>query len=294
MENDGTTPWRAKRARLVTVKLVHPAFHPVILGGILLLNVNTAGVLAQGGNTGKGPPEYGPTSPHSLMANASQENPGVIAATSPTASKARWWVKRHEKKVKQAARGRAEFVMIGDSLVHNFEKKGMRIWTLFYGRYQPLNLGFNRDATENAIWRIENGELDGISPKLIVIMIGTNNGGLRFDPPEETAEGIQLLIEAIQSQQPTSQILLLGVFPRGALPTHPLRKLNAEVNTLLPSLANELGVHYLDIGQSFLDQNGVLQKEIMPDFLHPSIKGYQLWAESIAPVVNQLLSTSQE
>ncbi|MEH6608495.1 MAG: GDSL-type esterase/lipase family protein [Halioglobus sp.] len=275
------------------MRFINSAFLAIILSGILLLNANAAVAQAQDGKAAKRPPEYGPTSPHSLMAVASRKDPGVIAATSPNPSKARWWLKRHKKKVTQAAQGRAEFVMIGDSLVHNFEKKGMRIWTLFYGRYQPLNLGFNRDATENAIWRIENGELDGISPKLIVIMIGTNNGGLRFDPAEQTADGIQLLIQTIQSRQPASQILLLGVFPRGALPTHPLRILNAEVNALLPGLANELGVHYLDISPKFLDQNGVLQKTIMHDFLHPTIKGYQLWAESIAPVVNRLLSPTE-
>ena len=275
------------------MRLPNLATHWIVLCGLLMLGLSTAALQAQGGNASKRPPEYGPTSPHSLAAIAHQKDSSVITATSSSPSKARWWLKRHKQKVMQAGQGRAEFVMIGDSLVHNFEKTGMRIWTLFYGRYQPLNLGFNRDATENAIWRIKNGELDGISPKLIVIMIGTNNGGLRFDPAEETAEGIQLLIQTIQSRQPESQILLLGIFPRGALPTHPLRKLNAEVNTLLPGLANELGVHYLDISQKFLDQNRLLQKEIMHDFLHPTVKGYQLWAESIAPEVNRLLSPAQ-
>ncbi len=214
----------------------------------------------------------------------------ALPATTPAANPARWWQKRHERKVHQAASGRAEFVMIGDSLVHNFEKKGLRLWTLFYGRYQPLNLGFNRDATENAIWRIQNGELDGISARLIVIMIGTNNGGLRLDPPEHTAAGIKRLVEILQVRQPQAEILLLGIFPRGPLPAHPLRRLNAKVNSLLPKLATELHINYLDISDKFLDEKGLLHREIMHDFLHPTVKGYQIWAESIDPMVSQLLS----
>ena len=214
----------------------------------------------------------------------------LIEAIVPEARDARWWVKRHQEKVRQARSGQAELIMIGDSLVHNFEKRGRQIWHLYFGRYKPLNLGFNADMTEHVLWRLQNGELDGISPRLAVIMIGTNNGGLRRDRPEFTYEGIAAIIEELQARLPETRILLLGVFPRGALKKHPLRKLNARVNFLLPTLADDSVVYFMDISEVFLDDRRILHSEIMFDFLHPTVYGYQLWAEAISPTVVELMS----
>ena len=213
----------------------------------------------------------------------------LLESIVPESRTARWWINRHQVKRLQASMGQAEFVLLGDSLVHNFEKRGARLWRLYYGRYKPLNLGFNSDMTQHALWRIQNGELDGISPKVVVIMIGTNNGGLRRDPPHATAAGIRSIVEEIRVRLPTTRILLLGIFPRGKLPDHPLRQLNAQVNELLPSLADGDVVHYLDISEQFLDEKGTLQRDIMFDFLHPSVRGYQIWAEAINPTVYRLM-----
>ena len=213
----------------------------------------------------------------------------LIKAIVPVAKDTNWWTKRHEKKVREAGAGDVGMIMIGDSLVHNFEKRGRQLWYLYFGRYQPLNLGFNADLTEHALWRLQNGELDGISPRLAIIMIGTNNGGLRRDAPQNTVAGIAAIINEIRIQLPDTKVLLLGVFPRGALRKHPLRKLNAKVNQVLPELAEEPAVRFLDISNVFLDNKGRLHRNIMYDFLHPTIAGYQLWAEAISPTVLEMM-----
>ena len=214
----------------------------------------------------------------------------LIKATVPEPRDVKWWQKRHDEKVRLAKSGQAELIMIGDSLVHNFEKRGKQIWHLYFGRYKPLNLGFNADQTEHALWRLQNGELDGISPQLAIVMIGTNNGGLRRDLPKYTYAGIAAIIAELRSRLPDTEILLLGIFPRGALKRHPLRKLNAEVNTLLPALAKDPSVHFMDISGLFLDDRKILHRDIMFDFLHPTIAGYQIWAEAISPTVVKLMA----
>ena len=214
----------------------------------------------------------------------------LIEAIVPVAKDANWWTKRHNEKVREAGAGDVGMIMIGDSLVHNFEKRGRQLWYLYFGRYQPLNLGFNADLTEHALWRLQNGELDGISPRLAIIMIGTNNGGLRRDAPQNTVAGIAAIINEIRIQLPDTKVLLLGVFPRGALRKHPLRKLNAKVNQVLPELAEEPAVRFLDISDIFLDNKGRLHRNIMYDFLHPTVAGYQLWAEAISPTVLEMMT----
>lgn len=228
---------------------------------------------------------------HAARAQASEPLPDYLFIKSivPAAREAKWWTKRHEKKVRIASSGGVDMIMIGDSLVHNFEKRGRQLWFLYFGRYNALNLGFNADLTENALWRLQNGEVDGTSPRLAIIMIGTNNGGLRRDEPTNTAAGIAAIIDELQLRLPDTKILLLGIFPRGAIRKHPLRLLNARVNELLPALAEDKKIHYLDISDAFLNEKGLLPRSVMYDFLHPTVDGYQLWAEAISPTVVQLM-----
>lgn len=213
----------------------------------------------------------------------------LIKSIAPSAREAKWWKNRHDQKVRAARSGDVDMIMIGDSLVHNFEKRGRQLWYLYFGHYKPLNLGFNADLTEHALWRLQNGELEGISPRLAIIMIGTNNGGLRRDEPENTAAGIAAIVDEIQIRSPDTKILLLGIFPRGAIRKHPLRLLNTKVNDLLPTLAEDKDINYLDISDTFLNRRGLLPREVMYDFLHPTVEGYQMWAEAISPTVLELM-----
>lgn len=205
-----------------------------------------------------------------------------------------WWMPRHNDKLAEIARRKAageptDLVFIGDSITHNWEKEHKDLWDSMWGQYHPLNLGYGGDRTENVLWRLQHGEIDGIRPKLIVMMIGTNNNGLRHDDPATTYAGIARDIQEIQKHQPRAKILLLAIFPRGATPDDGARLVNDKVNAMLPQLADGKRVVFLDIGKAFLQPDGTLSKDIFPDLLHPNDKGYQIWKREVGPEVERLM-----
>lgn len=200
-----------------------------------------------------------------------------------------WWMPRHEAKRSEQGRESAKLLLLGDSITHGWESTGKAVGEQYFEDISRFNLGFGGDRTENVLWRIENGALEGISPNLTVLMIGTNNTGHRQDSPECTARGIEMIVDQLLYQLPDSQILLLAIFPRGHEPDHELRQLNNEINELITPLSKKPRVHFLDINQIFLTEDGFLTEEIMPDMLHPNENGYQLWAKKIKPVIYDLL-----
>ena len=136
------------------------------------------------------------------------------------------------------------------------------------------------------LWRLQHGAVDGISPKLVVMMIGTNNTGTCSAP--DIAAGIETIVLEIEKRLPQSKILLLGIFPRGEKP-NPQREKIAEINQIIAKLDGTHNVTFLDIGAKFLSPEGLITKDIMPDFLHPNEKGYRIWAEAIEPTVKRLM-----
>jgi len=137
------------------------------------------------------------------------------------------------------------------------------------------------------LWRLDNGNVAGISPKVAVVMIGTNNAAA--NDPAHTAAGIEAIVGKLRDKLPNTKILLLGVFPRGATPADALRRKNAAVNEIIATLDDGRHVFYLDIGPKFLTADGTLEKSIMPDLLHLSPRGYEIWAESMEPKLAELL-----
>lgn len=200
------------------------------------------------------------------------------------------WMQRHEAMNARAAMGNVDLVFIGDSITQGWEGAGKKVWEEFYGNRNAVNLGIGGDRTQHVIWRLDHGNLEGISPKLAVVMIGTNNSG--DNQPEEIADGIQRIVEQIKEKTPETEILLLGIFPRGATPDDPRRQVNERTNEIVSKLADAQQVHYLDIGQAFLHA-GTLSEDIMPDLLHLSEKGYRIWAEAIEPKVAELMAQQQ-
>ncbi|HEY6085671.1 MAG TPA: GDSL-type esterase/lipase family protein [Nitrospira sp.] len=180
-------------------------------------------------------------------------------------------------------------LFIGDSITQGWMDDGRRVWDIYYGRRSAVNLGFNKDCTEHVLWRLTHGEIQGIAPRLIVLMIGTNNTGIRQDSPQSTAEGVQTILATLRAALPDSKILLLAIFPRGALADHLLRRLNAAINDRIKAYADNRHIFFLDIGRSFLDAQGSLSRDLMPDELHPNERGYQVWAEGMEKRVNTLL-----
>jgi lysophospholipase L1-like esterase len=205
-----------------------------------------------------------------------------------------WWMPRHQDKLAEIARRKAageptDLVFIGDSITHNWEKENKGLWDEFWGKYHALNLGYGGDRTENVLWRLQHGEIDGIKPKTIVMMIGTNNTGFRQEPPELIYAGIKRDIQEIQKHQPQAKLLLLAIFPRGEKPDDGLRVLNEKVNAMLPKLADGKRVFFQNINKAFLGPDGTLSKDIMPDLLHPNAEGYKIWQREMQPELDKLM-----
>ena len=222
-----------------------------------------------------------------------------IAAVKPEVQTAAWaqswWMPRHnqkleELKAKLSAQEKVDLLMIGDSITHGWENgKAREVWDKYYAKRNALNLGFSGDRTEQVLWRFQNGEIDGISPKLAIVMIGTNNAGHRKEKSEHTAAGIKAITQQLRDRLPKTKVLLLGIFPRGKDDKDALRQLNVATNRIIADYADGENVFYLDISEAFLEDNGSLPQSIMPDLLHPNDKGYRLWAEAMEPKVKKLM-----
>lgn len=208
-----------------------------------------------------------------------------------------WWLPRHEEKLAEArklvAAGHGpEVVFIGDSITQGWEKEGREVWQRHYAGHHALNLGFGGDRTENVLWRLQHGELDGLEPKVAVLMIGTNNTGHRAENPETTAAGIKHLVDEIRQRLPAAKVLLLATFPRGEKPGDSLRDINERVNRIIAGQADGRSIFFLNINAALTDSDGTLSKDVMPDLLHPNAKGYAIWQREMQPLLQELLGRS--
>ncbi len=184
--------------------------------------------------------------------------------------------------------GEHDVIFIGDSITQGWEGAGKDAWARLNQKYTLLNLGIGGDKTQHVLWRIDNGHAKNIFGKVTVLMIGTNNSGEDRNSGEEIVDGVTAVVRKMQEKFPNTKILLLGIFPRG-------EKFNAQrgkilqVNQALQHLADNKKVFWLDIGHIFIKPDGSIPKEIMPDFLHLSPRGYEIWAEAIDPKLKELL-----
>jgi beta-glucosidase len=200
-----------------------------------------------------------------------------------------WWGKRHEEKLQEKkSRGQIDLLMLGDSITHGWEGGGKAIWEKYYAPRKALNLGFSGDRTEHVLWRLQHGEVDGISPRLAVIMIGTNNAGHRQEKSEDTAAGVRAILEELRTRLPETKCLVLAIFPRGEKTDDPLRQLNDATNRILEGYADGQRVFFLNLNDRFLEADGTLPKSMMPDLLHPNENGYAIWAEAMEPTIEKL------
>lgn len=226
-----------------------------------------------------------------LPALAQNNQPADVAApkTGPDGQVQPRFQMLHESFLKRGKEGKIGVLFLGDSITQGWNS-AKPVWDASFGRYDPANFGIGGDRTQHVLWRIENGELDGIAPKALVLMIGTNNIGY---PAEEIVKGDVKIVEQIRKKLPDTRILLLGIFPRGADPADAriaaTRAKIKAVNAELAKLDDGKHVRYLDIGEKFLEPDGKLSAEIMPDALHLSQKGYQIWADAIAQPLGDLM-----
>ena len=196
---------------------------------------------------------------------------------------------RHQAFLKRIQEGPVGLLFLGDSITDFWPSRSPETWAKF-APYQPANFGISGDRTEHLLWRLQNGELEGIAPKAVVILIGTNNIG-HFDDekPAWAVEGVREVVRTVRSRLPDARVLLLAVFPRGATRDVPKRRMVEEINAGLKGLADGERVVFLDLSDRFVDAEGKLRKELMPDALHPSAEGYRVWFEGMWPVLEPML-----
>ncbi len=211
-----------------------------------------------------------------------------------------WWA-RHAEVLSIKDSINPEIVMTGNSITHFWggypllrnavgqlaKANGAEAWAGLFGTHRVLNLGFGWDRTQNVLWRLDHGELDGLHPRTVVIEIGTNNtsetANARANTPAEIVEGIKAICGRVRSKVPQARIILMAVFPREQQPDSPRRRVISETNRLLADFAASEHIRLIDIGAQLLTPDGVLLKEITYDFCHPTEKGYRIWAEALKP-----------
>jgi lysophospholipase L1-like esterase len=215
------------------------------------------------------------------------------------------WMKMHESFLARTKDSQGvDLLFLGDSITQgwmgrNKEGQGpVEVWERYYGPRNAADFGIGGDRTQHVLWRIENGEVEGITPKVTVLMIGTNNLGANTN--DEIAAGIEAIVAKLRDLLPDTRILLLGIFPRGEKPTSPDGQASSPrgrikaINERIAKLDDLKEVTYLDIGPKFLEEDGTISKEIMPDFLHLSRKGYRIWADAMEPTLWSLLDEPEK
>lgn len=178
-----------------------------------------------------------------------------------------------------------QLVFDGDSITDGWQGNGKAVWAERYGNLGAFDFGIGGDRTQHVLWRLAQGQVDGVHPKLIAIMIGTNNTGT--NTVEEIADGVKAIVADYRKRCPEAVILLQAIFPRAEQPTDPARAKIKAINENISKLGDGKKVIYLDFGDKFLNADGTMSREIMGDFLHPTAKGYQIWADAIQPIIDR-------
>ncbi|HEU4520745.1 MAG TPA: GDSL-type esterase/lipase family protein [Thermoanaerobaculia bacterium] len=199
------------------------------------------------------------------------------------------FLRAHQAFLERGKDPAVRLLFIGDSITKGWDWGDQKpLWDRYFAQYGAANFGIGGDRTEHVLWRIENGELDRVKPEVVVLLIGTNNIG---STAGEIVRGVTAVVESIRARMPDSRLVLMGIFPRGAAADDPSRAKVREVNMGLAKLAGG-NVVFLDIGSQFLAPDGTLPKDIMPDALHLSFKGYEIWAEALSPLLEQLMNAA--
>ena len=187
-----------------------------------------------------------------------------------------------------AAGAAARVIFLGDSLTQSWEQTGRAVWEHYYAARQALNFGIGGDRTQHVLWRVNHGNVDGLSPKVAVVLIGTNNTDGDDNTVGQIADGIAAIVAALRKKLPGTTILLLAILPRGENPSVRRGKV-LQVNQVIRQLADGIHVRWLAFGERFVGFDGRISRELMPDYLHLSPQGYALWAEAMEDEMSTLL-----
>jgi beta-glucosidase len=217
----------------------------------------------------------------------------TVCATVPAPRKVEYpwmsverWKRMHEEQVARARAGKVNVMFLGDSITEGWPRP---IWDAQFGQFNPANFGIGGDHTGNVLWRLQDPAIAALKPRLIVLLIGVNNAGLCDEPAEHIFAGIQAVVAKLRSQYPASRILLNAVLPANELADSPFRQRIVALNRMVATLDDGKQVNVRDYGARFTQADGKLSADIMPDFLHLSPKGYQIWADAMRPDIESLL-----
>ncbi len=231
--------------------------------------------------------------------NVVQKYPGLLEVRPPVPNTAilpalaPQFQMKHQANLAVAKEGDAEVLFMGDSITDFWRNTdgpfaGKPVLDKHFGQWKVANFGIAGDTTQGVLYRLQNGEGQGFSPRAVMLMIGTNNTAR--NTAAEIAEGIGAVVLELQRDFPQAKILLLGVFPRGR-PNDPVRDTIAEINRTIAKLHDGERVHYLDIGAKFLAADGTIPADVMSDLLHPGPKGYEIWAQAVKEPLSKLMAS---
>ncbi|HSW38125.1 MAG TPA: GDSL-type esterase/lipase family protein [Acidobacteriota bacterium] len=231
------------------------------------------------------------------VSRINRKYPGLIAVRVPpmntavVPSLAPFFRQKHQDNLAVAKKGDIDVLFMGDSITDFWRNAdgpfaGKPVFDKYFGHLKVANFGIAGDTTQGVLYRLQNGEGQGFSPEGVMLMIGTNNIGRNTGP--EIAEGIGAVVLRLQKDFPEAKILLLGIFPRGPA-NDPMRKTIREINSIIAGLHDGDRVHYLDIGDKFLDAEGNIPLQVMSDGLHPGPEGYEIWAEAVREPLDKLI-----
>lgn len=200
-----------------------------------------------------------------------------------------WWKDRHAACQQITAKGGFDVAFLGDSITQGWEGSGIAAWQKYFAPLKSANFGFSGDRTQHVLWRLSQGELIAAKPKVVVMMIGTNNIGHGSSNAEQTATGVKAIVAKIRKESPSTKILLLAIFPRAMEANDPARIAVSQATDGFKTAADEKMVFFRDIGKAFVNSDGSMRKSLMPDLLHLSDFGYELWGRQIIDDVKKLL-----
>lgn len=214
--------------------------------------------------------------------------PGMNPAT--LASPRNDWMAHFQRSLDRTKKGNVDLIFDGDSITDFWMGAGKEVWTKNYGKLNAVDYGISGDRTENMLWRLDKGQVAGLHPKLVVVLIGTNNTGDCTDV--QIAEGITAVVRGYQKLCPMAVVLLQAVFPRADSPTDPTREKIRRINQIIARLGDGKKVVYVDFGDKFLQPDGTMNRDLLPDTLHPNAKGYEVWADAIRPEIEKVFGSA--
>ena len=208
------------------------------------------------------------------------------SAVTPVQRSDTWWQSRHRVCVEQTRKAEFDVAFIGDSITQGWEGAGKAAWDEHFVPLRAANFGFSGDRTQHVLWRLANGEIVGAKPKVMIVMIGTNNLGA--NTPQETADGVVEIVNTLLART-NAKVLLLGIFPRAATADNSFRLAAADATRFYWERCDQPRVTRLDIGAHFVRSDGSLRTMLMPDALHLNSNGYGIWAKAMLPTLKQML-----